>query len=63
MTLARVWQLRADVGGGGRDGVVFKITPGAQDGPSSAPRGLSGINIRAISYPSVFRTYLSHCYV
>lgn len=37
MTFGRVWQLRADVGGGGRDGVVFQITPEAQDGPATAP--------------------------
>lgn len=38
MTFGRVWRLRADVGGGGRDGVVFKITSEAQDGPAAPPR-------------------------
>lgn len=62
MTFGRVWQPRTDVGGGGRDGVVFKITPETQDGPApppSAPRGCSGINIRSISYSCVSYIFVS----
>lgn len=59
MTFGRVWQLRADVGGGGRDGVVFKITPETQDGPTTAPRRPHVVAPGLISEP--FHTLL--CFV
>lgn len=59
MTFGRVWQLRADVGGGGRIGVVFKITPEAPAGPATARPRPHVVAPRLIS--ELFHTLL--CFV
>lgn len=64
MTFGRVWQLRADVGGGGRDGVVFKITPETQDGSAPAPPLPHVVAPGLISEPfHTFRCFVHLCLV